>query len=197
MKHRLAHSLRASSLFLLLAVPATAHAEDIFPRVLAGGVSGSDALAVPGNSDKFRANGGGVFMHAMGWGKLDEAEKVATLANFAGRELAVEIGFTKAYCTWYRDNFQKRGVHAGFITMNAFSSARVPTVAEWTEMIAYCRSKGIDARTKILATFEYANFSSHKATLGQNKVSQRADFQKIIAASGGLLIDVPPRIYDT
>jgi hypothetical protein len=197
MKHRTTHTLTTGSLLLVLTTSSAAQAEEVYPRILAGGVSGSEALAIPENSDKYRANGGGLYIHAMGWSPLEEAQRVATLANFAGNDVAVEIGFTTAYCTWYRDKVQKRGVRAKFITMNAFSKARVPTVSEWTDMIAYCRKKGVDPRTKILATFEYANFSTHEETLAQNKVSQRSDFQQIIAASGGLLIDVPPRIFDT
>lgn len=199
MKNCSARILTIGPLALVLAVPSVVRAEDVYPRIFVGGVSGVAALAIPENSTKYRANGGGLYIHQSGWKleKLDAAQQVATLANFAGRDVVVEVGGNKEHCLWYRDRMQKRGVRAKFITMNVFSKAQVPTAKEWTDTIAFCRTKGVDPRTKILATFEYPNFQKHKYTLGQNKVSQRADFQKIIAASGGLLIDVPPKIFDT
>lgn len=84
MKRCITHSLTAGSFSFVLVISSAAQAEDVYPRILAGGVSGSEALAIPQNSDKYRANGGGLYLHAMGWSKLDDAQRDAALtATFA------------------------------------------------------------------------------------------------------------------
>lgn len=182
------------------ATPYAAQCEEIFPRIYAGGVSGAGALAIPENSDQFRASGGGLYIHSYGWDNTMTAEeKVAAQQNFSFSDTAVEIGFhddtSGPWLNWYLSKIQNKGMRPKFVTANAFSEDRVPTVARWTQMLSDFRAAGVDEQTMIVATFEYANFGDNAPTLSSNKVSQRSDFQQIIAASGGLTIDVPPGFY--
>ena len=177
-------------------VPLTrSRAANVYPRIFAGGVSGANALANPANSDQFRANGGGAYLHANGWASLTEAEKVATQANFAQSDITLEIGFDTAasWLNYYKTQLLNRGMRATFITSNVYANGNVPTVAQWNDFLTTFRNGGVDSRTLIVPTFEYANYNS--TTLSTNKVSQRTDFQQIITASGGLSIDAPPAFF--
>lgn len=184
-------------LIVLLLVARSVGAEEIFPRVFAGGVSGSYSLADPDNSDEYRSAGGGLYIHAVGWDRLTTAQKNAARANFSGSDTVVEVGSSTSQANWYINSVHRKGVRAKVVTINAFSSGRIPTVSGWQDLLDYYRSQGVDGLTQLFATFEYANFSSNVSTLPQNKVSDREDFQQIIAISGGLTLDVPaPYFFD-
>lgn len=189
--------LSAFGLSLLKFAPASAQSKT--PHVFVGGVSGIQSLTNPANSTRFRAGGGGLYLHHSGWTRLSMAEKDAVQKAFAGRDYAVEIGYnTASPAAWissYVKNYLGRGIHPVFITANAFSSARLPTPDQWNSWIAGFRQAGVDARTKILPTFEYANFRRNMESLGQNRVSQRADFQAMITASRGIVLDTPSQYF--
>ena len=174
-------------------------AEFIYPRLFVGGVSGIDALATPGNSDQYRADGGGIYLHTSGWAPLSAAVKDEIQATFAGQDYAVEIGFSatdpSSWVSRYLIDYHNRGIRPAFITCNAFSSGDVPTPTQWSNFVTAFRNAGIDNRTRILPTFEYQNFSQNISTLSSNKVSLRADFQQIITTSAGIVLDTPSSYF--
>ena len=49
----------------------------------------------------------------------------------------------------------------------------------------------VTTNTLILPTFEFQNFRPNLDTLAQNTVSHRPDFQAIIRAAGGIVLDTP------
>ena len=53
-------------------------------RITMGGMDGLGDLADPAASAKFRAGGGGLYIHAMGWAQLSDAQKHAIGTNFKG-----------------------------------------------------------------------------------------------------------------
>ncbi len=165
------------------------------PRVFAGGVAGVEDLAVAEHSARFRAAGGGLYLHNNGWAALDATRQRQVLEAFAGRPIAVELGFSSNPAPWahrFRTGYAALGIAPEFICANAFDRNHLPTPDQWSHFVETLRSVGgVPASTLILPTFEYANFAANRPTLEVNKVSQRADFQTIIASAGGLALDVP------
>ncbi|WP_136082200.1 autotransporter outer membrane beta-barrel domain-containing protein [Pontiella desulfatans] len=169
-------------------------------RIYAGGVSGCGDLAVAANSDDYRGDGGNIFIHSVGWtDHTTEAEKDAIVSLWADRAWGIEMGHTTSNYTArqnaYVSRYLSRGIEAEFITVNCFSSSRVPDVTDWELTIQAYYDKGVDPSTPIYPTFEYQNMAAYYTQLHNNYVSDRADFQQLIEASGGLTIDIPPHVY--
>lgn len=170
------------------------------PPVLAGGVAGAADLTVAENSDSFRASGGGLYLHNNGWGRLDDAQRRKTLALFKDRPLAIELGFIpsgKAWGSIYRRSYLTYQMNPLFIAANAFAGNNLPTPEKWRHYMTELRKAGVPETTKILPTFEFANFARNIAELSHNKVSDREDFQKILAVAGGIVIDSPSGYFFT
>ena len=164
-------------------------------EIYAGGVAGVEALAHPDSSAKFRKSGGGLYIHNNGWEALSRAQQKEVLANFQDLPVAIELGFNKDPGAWadrLRTGYLELGIKPAFIAANAFSSNRKPKPEQWIAYSQALRDAGLPATTLILPTFEYANFQGNLPTLASNKVSQRKDFQDIITAAGGLVLDSPP-----
>ena len=62
-------------------------------RVYAGGIPGLVDILKPEGSRKFRAAGGGLYLHNNGWATLNPAQKRKALKVFAGQPIMTEIGF--------------------------------------------------------------------------------------------------------
>ena len=169
--------------------------------VFAGGVAGVEALTVATNSAAFRADGGGLYLHNNGWGALNPAQHRQVLEVFTNAPVALELGFggsessAAAWAAACRQNYLNLGIKPAFIAANAFADDNHPTPAQWTVYMAALRAAGVPAGTLILPTFEFQNFGPNLATLAQNTVSQRADFQAIIRSAGGLVLDTPPGYF--
>lgn len=167
--------------------------------IFVGGTAGIENLANPENSDEYRSAGGGVYLHHSGWAPLEAEIKTQIQDVFAGHDYTLELGhLTEDYTTWqnaYVKFYKNRGIRPAYITCNAFSKDRIPSVTDWEQTIAAYRGAGVPETTKIFATFEYQNFASRIPTLASNKVSIRDDFQQIIALSGGIVIDAPSMVF--
>jgi len=111
----------------------------------------------------------------------------------------IEMGFSGDNYTTrpraYKRRYLDRGIQPTFITVNAFSSGRVPTVAAWKKTVQGYYEVGVPEDTPICATFEYQNMPQYMNKLEANMVSKRTDFQEIISASRGLTLDIPPSVY--
>ncbi len=168
--------------------------------VLAGGVSGAADLTVDENSDTFRASGGGLYLHNNGWERLDDAQRRKALGLFKDRPLAIELGFKPSGKAWgnvYRRAYLVYQMSPLFIAANAFAGNNLPTPEQWRDYMTELRKAGVPETTKILPTFEFANFSHNIPELSHNKVSDREDFQKILAVAGGIVIDSPSGYFFT
>ncbi|HKI70154.1 MAG TPA: hypothetical protein VKA67_11225 [Verrucomicrobiae bacterium] len=167
-------------------------------QVYAGGVAGVASLADPKASLKFREAGGGLYLHNSGWGKLDLAQQQQVLTNFAKLPVAIELGFGRSEAraaAWSRrlqSGYLALGIKPAFIAANAFANNHHPTVEQWRDYTHALRSAGLPASTLVLPTFEYANFRANLATLADNTVSKRRDFQELIRTAGGIVLDSPP-----
>lgn len=168
---------------------------DPVPKSYVGGVSGIASLATDSNSDSYRALCGGLYLHHSGWGPLESTTKDQIIKIFAGRRVAVEIGYDGSspggWINAYMSNYHNLGLRPDYITANAFAEDNLPDVADWKNWIASFRKAGVESGTRILPTFEYQNFKDNIPTLMQNTVSLRTDFQEIIAASDGITLDTP------
>ncbi|WP_168442015.1 LamG domain-containing protein [Pontiella desulfatans] len=169
-------------------------------EIFCGGVSGCSNLAVAANSDEFRAAGGNIFIHSVGWDNhTTEAQKNTIVQLWQDHEWGIEMGFSAYDYTSrqnaYKSRYLDRGIQAKFITVNAYSSGRIPEVDDWILDRQAYYDKGVDSSTAIYATFEYQNMAEYQTTLHQNLVSDRTDFQEIITASGGMTLDIPPTVY--
>lgn len=165
-----------------------------------GGVAGVAALAVPENSDAYRAAGGGLYLHHNGWISLDKAQQAQVVDLFRDRPVAIELGFksgdgAQAWATALRRNYLDQGIRPQFIAANAFSSNRVPTPELWRAYTAALRQAGLAESCLVLPTFEYANFMPNRATLEQNTIRRRPDFQAIAKDAGGIVLDTPPGYF--
>jgi hypothetical protein len=165
--------------------------------VFAGGVAGVEDLTVATNSSAFRAAGGGLYLHNNGWGALSLGQRKQVLEIFSNAPVAMELGFggskssARAWATACRKNYLDLGIQPAFIAANAFAGDNHPTPEQWADYMSALRAAGLPASTLILPTFEYQNFRPNLATLAQNFVSQRADFQAIIRRAGGIVLDTP------
>ena len=165
--------------------------------IFAGGVAGVEDLTVASNSTAFRAAGGGLYLHNNGWGELNLEQRKEVLEVFSNAPVAMELGFggstssAKAWATACQQNYLDAGIKPVFIAANAFAGDNHPTPEQWAAYMAALRAAGVPASTLILPTFEYQNFRPNIATLAQNCVSQRADFQAIIRRAGGIVLDTP------
>lgn len=165
------------------------------PALYAGGVIGIADLLNPNNSQTFRAEGGGLYLHHNGWAKLTPEQRKRVLEIFQGAPAAVELGFGSGN-TWglrYERYYLADGVKPVFIAVNAYARGNQPTVEQWRTYSAELRGHGIPGTTLILPTFEYQNFGPNVPTLSKNKVSSVAVFQDIIRAAGGIVLDTPPQ----
>jgi hypothetical protein len=163
--------------------------------IYAGGVAGLDALANPDNSIKFRMAGGGLYLHNNGWSRLTTVEQRQIVTTFQDRPVAIELGFKEGPAPWashLKSAYLSLGIAPAFIAANAFDGNNLPTTATWAAYSAALRATGLPRSTLILPTFEYANFGANLSTLTNNTVSRRQDFQEIIQAAGGLVLDAPP-----
>ncbi len=163
--------------------------------VYAGGVAGVESLADPEASAVFRELGGGLYLHNNGWARLSGAQQREVVRIFAGNPVAIELGFKEGAQAWanrLRDGYLALGLKPRFIAANAFAGNHRFDLDEWKRYTETLRSVGLPASTRILPTFEYANFRANLETLGDNTVRKRPDFQALIRYSGGLVLDVPP-----
>ena len=199
-KHVPIHSTRVTAaLFsgLFLAGLPLAGAADTASAIFAGGVAGAEDLTVASNSSAFRAAGGGLYLHNNGWGALTLEQRKQVLGLFSNAPVAIELGFggskgsAKAWATACRKNYLDLGIKPAFIAANAFAGNNHPTPDQWADYMTALRAAGVPAGTLILPTFEYQNFRPNLATLAQNLVSLRADFQAIIRRAGGIVLDTP------
>ena len=169
--------------------------------VFAGGVAGVEALAAATNSVAFRAAGGGLYLHNNGWGALNPGQRRQVLEIFSNAPVALELGFggsessAAAWAAACRQSYLDLGIKPAFIAANAFADDNHPTPAQWAAYMAALRGAGVPSSTLILPTFEFQNFRPNLATLAQNPVSQRADFQAIIRRAGGMVLDTPPGYF--
>ena len=169
--------------------------------VFAGGVAGVADLTVATNSTAFRAAGGGLYLHNNGWGALSREQRRQVLAIFSNAPVASELGFggsppaAKAWAGNCRQNYLALGIRPRFIAANAFANDNHPTPGQWSDYMAALRAAGVPTNTLILPTFEYQNFRPNLATLAENCVRQRADFQAIIRRAGGIVLDSPPGFF--
>jgi hypothetical protein len=186
-------------LILLTAISAT-HCLNAAAEIYVGGVSGCGQLANPGNSPQYRADGGHVYIHSVGWDqRTTEAEKSAIIELWIDHKWGIEMGFSTNNYTArqnaYRNRYLDRGIRPEFITVNAYSSARVVDVEDWRKTVEAYRNLGVSSETAIYATFEYQNMPEYWTTLENNYVSDRIDFQQVIEISGGMTLDIPPTVY--
>ena len=169
----------------------------VHPQVFVGGVAGIEDLLVEKHSVQFRALGGGLYLHNNGWALLKPAHQHALLRIFKDRPVAIELGFggnpASAESWAHRlKSYIAAGCVPDFIAANAFAHDSRPTPAEWKAYTEKLRTAGgLPAKTLVLPTFEYANFSPNIRALAKTKVSQMPDFQEIIRYSGGIVIDAP------
>jgi hypothetical protein len=164
----------------------------------AGGVAGINDLANPANSANYRAAGGGLYLHGRAWNKLDDHQKRQILSAFRGAPVGVETGWgvgghVKAWAKQLKEKYLDYGIRPDFIAVNAFAGNNRPTPGAWKEYVDAMRAVGLPTSTHVLPTFEYQNFKSNIKTLRSNTVSSSPDFQEIIQAAGGLVMDTPPR----
>lgn len=169
-------------------------------EIYVGGVSGCGQLAVAENSTMYRADGGHVYIHSVGWDqRTTEAEKLGIIELWKDHKWGIEMGHsTNNYTSRqnaYRTRYHNRGIRPAYITVNAYSSARVVGVEDWRKTVQAYRDLGISAETAVYATFEYQNMPDYWTTLENNYVSDRTDFQQVIEISGGMTIDIPPTVY--
>jgi hypothetical protein len=164
------------------------------PAVYAGGVIGIADLVNPNNSQTFRAESGGLYLHHTGWAGLTPEQRKRVLEIFQGAPVAVEVGFGSGN-KWgqiYERYYLAYGVKPVFIAVNAYARGNQPTLEQWRTYSTELRGHGISGTTLILPTFEYQNFRPNVPTLSKNKVSSVAVFQDIIRAAGGIVLDTPP-----
>jgi arylsulfatase A-like enzyme len=173
----------------------TASASQRPSQVFAGGVAGIEDLLTPAHSQQFRAAGGGLYLHNNGWAALSVPQQRELLRLFADRPVAIELGFRpspEAWATRYRTGYAALGITPDFICANAFDSNHRPTLDAWRRYTETLRKEGgVPDRTRILPTFEYANFGPNIPLIATTKVSQTPEFQQLIQAAGGLALDVP------
>lgn len=162
--------------------------------IYAGGVSGVSALADPEVSVKYRREGGGMYLHNNGWDLLTPQQQQTALSNFENLPIAIELGFipAEAWAERLRTGYLTFGIEPVFIASNAFASGNKPTPEEWGAYIKALRGAGLPDSTRVLPTFEFANFGGNIPTLLDNTVSKREDFQSIIRLAGGIVLDAPP-----
>jgi len=165
--------------------------------VFTGGVAGIEAIVEADHSTDYRASGGGLYLHTNGWQLLDDGQRRQALAHFADRPLAIELGFNPidGWPELYRQTYLPYGVAPTFIAANAFDGNNLPTPEQWVRYTHGLREAGVDDDTLILPTFEYANFGDNLPTLADNLLSAREDFQEIVAAAGGIVLDTPPQYF--
>jgi hypothetical protein len=169
--------------------------------VFAGGVAGVGALTVASNSAAFRAAGGGLYLHNNGWGDLNATQRKQVLEIFSNAPVAIELGFggspgaAKTWANACQRNYLALGIRPEFIAANAFAGNNHPTPEQWSAYMAALRIAGVPASTLILPTFEFQNFRPNIATLAENVVSKNAEFQAIIRAAGGIVLDTPPGFF--
>lgn len=163
------------------------------PQLYVGGVAGLTDLMDPAHSQRFRAAGGGLYLHNTGWMRLNWEQQEQILRIFSGASVAIELGFVNgAWGNAYQKAYLAHGIKPDFIAANAFSNNHRPTLAEWAAYTTDLRQHGLPSSTPILPTFEYQNFGPNRDALSSNRVSVSADFQALIAAAGGLVLDTPP-----
>lgn len=182
---------------LVLAVMiAVAHAETQpggRPQLYVGGVAGIADLLDPAHSQRFRAAGGGLYLHNTGWMRLDWKQQEQILRIFSGVPIAIELGFVNgAWGNAYQKAYLAHGIKPDFIAANAFANNHRPTLAEWAAYTTDLRQHGLPSSTLVLPTFEYQNFGPNRDALPSTRVSVSANLQALIAAAGGLVLDTPP-----
>lgn len=166
------------------------------PRIFAGGVAGVAVLAQAEASARFRAQGGGLYLHNNGWAALTPDEREAVVRHFVGAPVAVELGFgvgdhARAWGKLWRENYAPHGFRPAFIAANAFAQNNQPTAAQWRDYSASLRAAGVPEATLILPTFEYQNFRPNIPTLAEHTVTRSPVFQEILRAAGGIVLDTP------
>ena len=169
------------------------------PKIFAGGVAGIETLMDAASSTSFRFNGGGIYIHGVGWARLNVAQRKTVIAANHGSEFIVELGFGAGEAhdiTWVR-RFYERYINIGltpnFVVSNAFHKGNVPSISRWKSFVQDFRDAGF--KNPIYPTFEYANFAKYRYTLNTNQVSRRSDFQQMIRFAKGISVDTSGRYF--
>ncbi|SMF96948.1 hypothetical protein SAMN02949497_4362 [Methylomagnum ishizawai] len=166
----------------------------------AGGVQGVADLADPARSQRYRAAGGGLYLHSWAWYfKLNDAQRRQILEAFRGAPVGIEIGFkgddaaAAEVARQIKKYYLDLGVRPAFMASNVFNKRDREqfTLEEWRNFQATLRRLGVPASTPIMPTFEYQN-GKKLDILQRNKVSESALFQALVKTGGGIVLDTPP-----
>jgi hypothetical protein len=166
------------------------------PKLYAGGVAGIADLLDASHSKRFRAMGGGLYLHNSGWAHLSDRQRREVLQIFRGAPVAIELGFgpdaPEAWGTALDEEYLNLGIKPSFVAVNAFADNYHPTRRQWREYSAILRQHGAPLKTLILPNFEYQNFGDNLIALNRHEVSRSPEFQEMIGESGGIVLDTPP-----
>ena len=160
-------------------------------QVTLGGVAGLDSLVDSTATTQFRACGGGLYIHQVGWGSLpSDQDKRQIAANFAGTGPAhIEI----AEATDLATDFGQYGITAiSEINVNA-PTCDVPavddTLAVWTGWIAQYRAAHVG-----FLWGQYNDTPNCPSGPLDWNASTWDDSRARALAGGGVILDTPPSL---
>lgn len=178
--------------------------------VYAGGVAGIETLQYGNSSATFRFNGGGLYLHGVGWGHLNHGQKKAVVLQNCGSPFMVEIGFgqgeahDRAWFKRYIERYHKLGLRPDFMTSNCFSGTdkikdKIPGLERWDSFVQDFKDGGIDV--PIYPVWEYQNYLANRKgkdaprLLNEFRISRNSHFQDLIRRAGGLVIDTAGKFF--
>ncbi len=162
-------------------------------QVTLGGVAGLESLVDATATTQFRACGGGLYLHQVGWGSLpNDQDKRQIAANFAGTgPVHIEI----AEATDLATDFGQYGVTAiSEINVNA-PTCDVPavddTIAVWTGWIGNYRAANVG-----FLWGQYNDTPNCPTGPLDWNASTWDDSRTRALAGGGVILDTPPSLYE-
>lgn len=155
-----------------------------------GGLEGLGNLADPNASAKFRAGGGGLYIHAMGWANLSDAQKNAIGANFRGTGGAdVETSANDNL----RDNYLSHGIDkVSDVSLNSpTDTVGAGELAAWQGDVNNWKGQNVGLN-------DAAYDLTPNGPGGPPKPFSDPMWDSIRQAAikgGGVILDVPPTMY--
>lgn len=121
------------------------------PIVVLGGDREFDTLADPKNSEKFRAAGGGIFIHNQGWQVTTPEQKDKISELFSKKTMIILIGFdVEAQAVAWGRVVERDYIEAGIQPSIITAGSAETTAADWAAFTEGLRTGGAPNSSQVL-----------------------------------------------
>jgi len=180
-------------------------------HIYAGGVNGFASMLDSENTQKYRYNKGGLYLHNNGWTALTHDQRLKLLRVFDNMSVAIEVGFPKQgefgfspdktkyhwWCDNFRDLYVNYGLQPDIVAVNLEDTVNNPTIPQ-PSFAQFKRHhddlKHMSPGSLVLPILGPMNV---ELPIRTDPISSNLRYQQIVGLAGGVVMDSPPKVFIT